>query len=98
MLPLPPNCSGKSFLLNVLLNSTLGFPVGTRPDPETHGIWIRILPAGAIRSSDGSRVVLMDTEGLFGDGTTRLYDAKVFAIATLLSSHLIYNTLRTLGE
>eukprot|EP00897_Mesotaenium_endlicherianum_P005132 jgi/Mesen1/4647/ME000241S03688 len=95
-----PYHGGKSFLLNVLLNSTRGFPVGTRPEPETRGLWMRIvpprlLPPGVPRSP---RLVLLDTEGLYGEGATRAYDAKVFAVATLLSSHLVYNTLRTLGD
>jgi hypothetical protein len=40
----------------------------------------------------------MDTEGFYGEGATRSYDARIFAIATLVSSHLIYNTLRTIGN
>lgn len=91
-------CSGKSFLLNVLLNSTHGFPVGVKPEPETKGIWIRIISTEKIRGIDGSQVVLLDTEGFYGERATRLYDARVFAVATLLSSHLVYNTLRTLGN
>ena len=90
--------SGKSFLLNVLLNSTQGFTVGAVPDPETRGIWLRIVPKEKMTGADGSQIVLMDTEGFYGEGATRSYDARIFAIATLVSSHLIYNTLRTIGE
>ncbi|CAI5984368.1 unnamed protein product [Closterium sp. NIES-64] len=93
-----PARRGKSFLLNVLLNSTRGFPVGTRPDPETLGLWVRIVPPHRLQARDGAVVVLVDSEGLYGDGASRAYDAKLFAVATLLSSHLIYNTLRTLGD
>eukprot|EP01018_Ginkgo_biloba_P021311 Gb_13015 [translate_table: standard] len=93
-----PYHGGKSFLLNVLLNSTLGFPVSARPEPETRGIWISIVPKSKLKGVDGSQVILLDTEGFYGEGATRLYDAKVFAIATLLSSHLVYNTIRTLGD
>jgi hypothetical protein len=89
---------GKSFLLNVLLNSTQGFTVGAVPDPETRGIWIRVVSKEKLTGPDGSRVVLMDTEGFYGEGATRSYDARIFAIATLVSSHLIYNTIRTIGE
>ncbi len=91
-------CSGKSFLLNVLLNSTQGFSVGAVPDPETQGIWIRIVPKEQLQGADNSRIILMDTEGFYGEGATRSYDARIFAIATLVSSHLIYNTLRTIGK
>ncbi|KAH7283299.1 hypothetical protein KP509_35G070400 [Ceratopteris richardii] len=93
----PYHC-GKSFLLNVLLNSTHGFSVGVKPDPETRGMWIRILSKERVKGKDGSQVILLDTEGFYGDMATRLYDARIFAIATLLSSHLVYNTLRTLGD
>lgn len=93
----PYHC-GKSFLLNVLLNSTHGFPVGVKPEPETRGAWIRIISKEKVKGIDGSQVVFLDTEGFYGERATRLYDARVFAVATLLSSHLIYNTLRTLGD
>lgn len=93
-----PYHGGKSFLLNVLLNSTQGFTVGAVPDPETRGIWIRVVSKEKLTGPDGSRVVLMDTEGFYGEGATRSYDARIFAIATLVSSHLIYNTIRTIGD
>ncbi|MCO5548352.1 hypothetical protein L7F22_001809 [Adiantum nelumboides] len=93
----PYHC-GKSFLLNVLLNSTHGFPVGVKPEPETRGIWIRIISKERLKGKDDSQVVFLDTEGFYGERATRLYDARVFAVATLLSSHLVYNTLRTLGD
>lgn len=93
-----PYHGGKSFLLNVLVNSTQGFSVGAVPDPETRGIWIRVVPKEKLVGKDGSRVVLVDTEGFYGEGATRSYDARIFAIATLMSSHLIYNTLRTIGD
>jgi hypothetical protein len=93
-----PYHGGKSFLLNVLLNSTQGFSVSAVPDPETQGIWIRIVPKEQLQGADNSRIILMDTEGFYGEGATRSYDARIFAIATLVSSHLIYNTLRTIGD
>ncbi|KAI5061796.1 hypothetical protein GOP47_0022335 [Adiantum capillus-veneris] len=93
----PYHC-GKSFLLNVLLNSTHGFPVGVKPEPETRGMWIRIISKERLKGKDDSQVVLLDTEGFYGERATRLYDARIFAVATLLSSHLVYNTLRTLGD
>lgn len=93
-----PYHGGKSFLLNVFLNSTHGFPVGVKPEPETRGIWIRIVSKQRLRGVDGSQVILLDTEGFYGEQATRLYDARIFAVATLLSSHLVYNTLRTLGD
>eukprot|EP00250_Pteridium_aquilinum_P028054 c36517_g1_i1 orf=1-729(-) len=93
----PYHC-GKSFLLNVFLNSTHGFPVGVKPEPETRGIWIRIISKEKLKGIDGSQVIFLDTEGFYGERATRLYDARIFAVTTLLSSHLVYNTLRTLGD
>ncbi|CAM6114295.1 unnamed protein product [Calypogeia fissa] len=93
-----PYHGGKSFLLNVLLNSTHGFDVGAVPEPETRGIWMRMVAKERISGVDGSLVVFLDTEGFYGEGATRSYDARIFALATLLSSHLVYNTLRTLGD
>ncbi|KAG6544110.1 hypothetical protein Mapa_014422 [Marchantia paleacea] len=93
-----PYHGGKSFLLNVLLNSSHGFDVGAAPEPETRGIWIRFVPRDKVTGIDGSTIVLLDTEGFYGEGATRSYDARVFALATLASSHLVYNTLRTLGD
>lgn len=71
--------------------------MGAIPEPETRGMWIRILQDN-VKGVDGSRVVFLDTEGFYGEGSSRSYDARVFAIATLLGSHMIYNTLRTLGN
>ncbi|KAL2633978.1 hypothetical protein R1flu_005457 [Riccia fluitans] len=93
-----PYHGGKSFLLNVLLNSSHGFNVGAAPEPETRGIWIRFVPREQLTGVDGSTIILLDTEGFYGEGATRSYDAKVFALATLSGSHLVYNTLRTLGD
>ncbi|KAL3683385.1 hypothetical protein R1sor_001407 [Riccia sorocarpa] len=93
-----PYHGGKSFLLNVLLNSSHGFDVGAVPEPETRGIWVRFVPREKVTGVDGSTVVLLDTEGFYGEGATRSFDARVFALATLSGSHLLYNTLRTLGD
>lgn len=82
----------------MLLKSTQGFTVGAVPDIETRGIWIRVVPKKKLTGADGSRIVLMDTEGFYGEDATRSYDARIFAMATLVSSHLIYNTLRTIGD
>lgn len=43
-------------------------------------------------------IVLMDTQGSFDDHTTMQENAIIFAIATLLSSVLIFNVIRDVGE
>jgi hypothetical protein len=40
---------------------------------------------------DGARILLLDTEGFSSAGVAEAYDAQVFSVATLLSSHLVYN-------
>ena len=84
--------SGKSFLCNVLNRSTSGFELGPTHEATTMGLW---LGETAERSaSDGSRVFLLDTEGFSAPGVAESYDAQVFAVAALLSSHLVYNSVK----
>ena len=84
--------SGKSFLCNVLNRSTSGFELGPTHEATTMGLW---LGETAERSaSDGSRVYLLDTEGFSAPGVAEHYDAQVFAVAALLSSHLVYNSVK----
>lgn len=44
--------------------------------------------------SGGRTLAFIDTEGFSASDTSADYDAKIFAIAALLSSHLIYNSVR----
>jgi len=90
-----PYHSGKSFLLNSFLQDTKGFRVGPTTSPETMGIWL--LKTDLI-ASDNSRVLFLDTEGFFGSDIAEAYDAKIFAIVTLLSSHLIYNSVKVIDQ
>lgn len=97
--------AGKSSLLNWLLTgeperSEAGFAVGHEVQRCTRGIWMWGRPL-ATRSADGGRaaVVLLDTEGFGGLGDVDdAYDTTVFALAALLASTLVYNSLGTLDE
>ena len=40
----------------------------------------------------------MDSEGFFGPGVSEDYDAKIFTLATLLGSFLVYNTIRIIDQ
>ena len=86
--------TGKSFLLNRLMNRTDGFPLGATVEAKTKGIWMWVgdLPGDPTRA-----LVLLDTEGLHdpekGDET---HDVQIFTLAVLLSSVLIYNTKGTI--
>lgn len=107
--------SGKSFLLNALLNLWRGligqtkkdfkqrfeardmnvFTVAKNVDPSTMGLW---LVETDIILQDGSVVMFLDSEGFYGRDVTEAYDAKIFTAATLLSSHLIYNSLQLVDQ
>ncbi len=40
----------------------------------------------------------MDTEGFAANNVSENYDAKIFAVATLLSSHLLYNSVKIIDQ
>ncbi|KAF4745603.1 hypothetical protein FOZ63_012033, partial [Perkinsus olseni] len=51
-----------------------------------------------LSAPDGSEIWLMDSEGFFGPQVTETYDAKIFTVATLLGSHLVYNTVKVIDQ
>ncbi|GJM96911.1 hypothetical protein PR202_ga13786 [Eleusine coracana subsp. coracana] len=95
-----PYRSGKSFLLNQLLSLSCdkGFGVGHMRDTKTKGIWIWGTPVEM--EVDGSKVsvLYLDTEGFESVGKSNVYDDRIFALATVLSSVLIYNLPETVRE
>jgi hypothetical protein len=46
----------------------------------------------------GKTIILLDTEGFFGSNVSEVYDAKIFSVTALLSSYMIYNTVRTVDQ
>uniref|UniRef100_A0A0D3FQ59 GB1/RHD3-type G domain-containing protein n=1 Tax=Oryza barthii TaxID=65489 RepID=A0A0D3FQ59_9ORYZ len=82
-----PYRSGKSFLLNQLLSLSC-----------EKGIWIWGTPVEM--DIDGSKVsvLYLDTEGFESVGKSNVYDDRIFALATVLSSVLIYNLPETVRE
>ena len=92
--------TGKSFLLNQLVGApaaagaTRGFEVGPAVFPQTHGIWAWLthMP-GSTRP-----LLVLDTEGFFATEANDLYDSKIFAVATLMSSVLVYNTMKIIDQ
>jgi hypothetical protein len=90
-----PYHSGKSFLLNALVEQAKVFSIGRKTSPETMGIW---LCRTSMKASDGSEVWLLDSEGFFGPGVSESYDAKVFTIASLIGAHLVYNTVKIIDQ
>ncbi|KAL5792838.1 hypothetical protein ACOSP7_001432 [Xanthoceras sorbifolium] len=95
-----PYRSGKSFLLNQLLSLSCdeGFGVGHMRDTKTKGIWVWGAPV--VLDIDGVKtsVFYLDTEGFESIGKSNVYDDRIFALATVMSSVLIYNLPETIRE
>ncbi|XP_051142131.1 uncharacterized protein LOC127259036 [Andrographis paniculata] len=95
-----PYRSGKSFLLNQLLSLSCdeGFGVGHLRDTKTKGIWVwgeaREVYIEGVKTS----VLYLDTEGFESVGKSNVYDDRIFALATIMSSVLIYNLPETIRE
>ncbi|URD95157.1 GTP binding protein [Musa troglodytarum] len=92
-----PYRSGKSFLLNQLLSLSCdeGFGVGHMRDTKTKGMWVWGTPVEL--DVDGTKVSILylDTEGFESVGKSNVYDDRIFALATVMSSVLIYNLPET---
>ena len=89
--------TGKSFLLNLLLNSrenlkiVKGFKVSSTLNPVERGIWIWNTPIGKPNSKE--KILLIDSEGINSENIyNQNSDSKVFALLILISSLFIYNT------
>ncbi|KAM5267206.1 guanylate-binding protein 3-like isoform 1-T2 [Hipposideros larvatus] len=88
--------TGKSFLMNRLAGQNHGFPLGSTVQSETKGIWMWCVPHP---SKPNHILVLLDTEGLGdvekGDSNNDLW---IFALAVLLSSMFVYNSMGTINH
>ncbi|XP_078389765.1 guanylate-binding protein 2-like isoform X2 [Cetorhinus maximus] len=88
--------TGKSYLMNKLAGRQRGFSLGSTIQSHTKGIWMMCVPHP--RNPD-HRLILLDTEGL-GDvekGDEK-NDSWIFALAVLLSSMLVYNSMGTIDQ
>eukprot|EP00742_Colponemidia_sp_Colp-10_P005375 GILJ01005743.1.p1 GENE.GILJ01005743.1~~GILJ01005743.1.p1 ORF type:complete len:749 (-),score=118.36 GILJ01005743.1:66-2312(-) len=91
--------TGKSYLINRLLGLQKGFSVAPTVNACTKGIWFwgrplqRTLPSG-----EKLTILLMDTEGLGAIDQDQNHDSRIFSLATLLSSFMIYNSLGSIDE
>ncbi|KAM8998753.1 guanylate-binding protein 3-like [Sarcophilus harrisii] len=88
--------TGKSYLMNRLAGKNSGFSLGSTVQSETKGIWMWCLPHP---SKQDHVLVLLDTEGL-GDvekGDPK-NDSWIFALAVLLSSTFVYNSMNTINH
>uniref|UniRef100_A0A8C0G932 GB1/RHD3-type G domain-containing protein n=1 Tax=Chelonoidis abingdonii TaxID=106734 RepID=A0A8C0G932_CHEAB len=90
--------TGKSYLMNRLASKRTGFSLGSTIQSHTKGIWMWCLPHPHPCRANHT-LVLLDTEGL-GDvekGNTK-NDTWIFALAVLLSSTLVYNSMGTINQ
>ncbi|KAM3829459.1 LOW QUALITY PROTEIN: guanylate-binding protein 2-like [Vipera latastei] len=88
--------TGKSYLMNKLAGKSSGFSLGSTVQAKTKGIWMWCIP---YPDRPKQTLVLLDTEGL-GDvekGSSQ-NDAWIFALAVLLSSTLVYNSVGTIDQ
>ncbi|XP_075837311.1 guanylate-binding protein 3-like isoform X4 [Microtus pennsylvanicus] len=88
--------TGKSYLMNCLAGQNSGFPLGSTVQSQTKGIWMWCVPHP---TKPNHTLILLDTEGLGdvekGDPTN---DAWIFALAVLLSSTFVYNSMSTINN
>ncbi|XP_011353910.1 guanylate-binding protein 1-like [Pteropus vampyrus] len=88
--------TGKSYLMNKLAGKKKGFSLGSTVQSHTKGIWMWCVPHP---EKPDHTLVLLDTEGLGdvekGDNQN---DSWIFALAVLLSSTFVYNSMGTINQ
>ncbi|CAK6441315.1 unnamed protein product [Pipistrellus nathusii] len=88
--------TGKSYLMNKLAGQKKGFSLGSTVQSHTKGIWMWCVPHP---KKPNYTLVLLDTEGLGdvekGDNQN---DSWIFALAILLSSTFVYNSMGTINQ
>ena len=86
-----PCRSGKSYVLSRILGTGDAFELGHTLDPKTLGIWM----GTTILECEEFALLLLDTEGIDATHATARDDASILVMTILLSSYLIYNSLRS---
>ncbi|KAM8998759.1 guanylate-binding protein 1 [Sarcophilus harrisii] len=88
--------TGKSYLMNKLAGRRTGFSLGSTVQSHTKGIWMWCVPHP---TKPNHTLVLLDTEGLGdvekGDNKN---DTWIFALAVLLCSTFVYNSMGTIDQ
>uniref|UniRef100_A0A4W2F563 Guanylate-binding protein 4-like n=1 Tax=Bos indicus x Bos taurus TaxID=30522 RepID=A0A4W2F563_BOBOX len=87
--------TGKSYLMNRLAGQNHGFRLGSTVRSETKGIWMWCVPHP---SKENHILVLLDTEGLGNVEKDSKNDLWIFALAVLLSSTFIYNSMNSIND
>lgn len=89
--------TGKSLLMNLLSGaqgSVSRFEVGDSVRACTVGIWARVSSPMA----DGSICLLLDCEGTGNTERSKDHDARLFALAVLISSMVIFNSKGVISD
>ena len=92
--------TGKSFLLNKLIGSgAKAFSVGDTIEACTRGINLWSEPL-ELQNEDGTSyaVLFLDTEGVSSTAADSEHDARIFSLAVLLSSLIVYNSVGVIDE
>lgn len=94
--------TGKSLLMNKCLLHRQGgskFAVGATVNSCTKGIWVYPKVIEVESGNRRRKVVIMDSEGLGSlDAVSASHDSRVFALALLLSSCVVYNSMGPIDE
>lgn len=85
-----PYRTGKSYFLSRFIGVKNCFQVGHTTNVCTHGIWM----GTTVLECDDFTLVLLDTEGIDAVSSTGASDASILVMTILLSSYLIYNSIR----
>ncbi|KAL1763547.1 guanylate-binding protein 1, partial [Sigmodon hispidus] len=86
----------KSYLMNKLAGKNTGFSLGSTVQSHTKGIWMWCIPHPW---KEDHTLVLLDTEGLGDvDKGNNQNDGWIFALAILLSSTFVYNSIGTINQ
>jgi len=95
--------TGKSYLMNKLFlkpaNNQKGFVVGPTINACTKGLWL--WKEIFYREDDEEQempIIIVDTEGLGAFDEEQNHDTKIFLLALLLCSLLIYNSVGPIDE
>jgi hypothetical protein len=90
--------TGKSTMLNSLLNVKDGFELGGSVDSCTRGIWMWDTPIKHENKHGEFNLIFMDTGGLGSIDRDTELDNKIFVLSLLLSSYFVLNTKNVIGR
>ena len=88
--------------VDLMLRSAVGegMVVGHSRSTQTKGVWMWKAPV-SVQQSPGQPPLSMlyfDTEGFESTGKSDAYDDRIFALAAVISSTLVYNLAETVRE